>query len=1079
MSFFLPLPADSSQIVAILESAQGRSFVLDGPPGCGKSQTIVNMIAHNLAIGKRILFVSEKKAALDVVYRRLQDKGLGDFCLELHSNKGNKNEFLNSLRCAWETRENLSVQDWKKEAALTQSLREKLNEFVKVLHQPNPNGYTLYQAMGYAINNDFINKYPLPWPNGTMHTVEEVEAFYNIINRVERAYEDVSQYKAKFNFIRRTEWSNDWQGKVVKSAENINKLIDEFSSLTDALKKQTKVIIKLDNLEEIKFIIQILKELSLTGKLDYKFIFQGSLSENIEILKEATDILGMIKKEEKRLSVNYDDRSWIQVDVDELEMRIEEADKKWLFLSKLARKKIIKEYMSEYELSGTVNIDNDIDLIKKLQSLENKLSRYEVLKKIPEWKGLDTDYIHLKSIIEFGEKISKIIVQLVDPNITKFILENDVFYDYDFANSLFQKLEFIITNFEHEKKEFNSLVNINDRDIDVSTLNNYVKQVIEHRFKLKSWIDWIRLCNEVSNAGLVDVIREIYSQKSEKSACELFEAYYCRWFASWMIDMYPVISQFVSKEHMDDIEKYRNSIERLSELSVSYIRAKLCEKIPSYHDGSLQGGFSYLKRELQKKRHQSIRQMFENIGDAIPKLAPCMLMSPLSVAQYLPVDSSLFDLVIFDEASQIPPWEALGALARGKQFVIVGDPRQMPPTDFFNSSLNDEEDEDYEDMESVLEECIATGIPQYRLNWHYRSRHESLITFSNRRYYDNQLITFPAAKTNESAVKLIKVEGIYSNQVNHIEAKAVVEEVVRILRDPMFTKTKQSIGIITLNLKQKELIEQLLEEERKNHPEIEPYFQSDSLEPVVVKNLENMQGDERDIIILSIGYGPCEPNGTRMSMNFGPLNREGGWRRLNVALTRARQEMIVFSSFSPSLIDLSRTKAKGVMDLKLFLEFAERGIKALAEEVTGSLGGYDSPFEEAVARELKNKGWQVVPQVGVSNFRIDLGIIHPEKPGEYLVGIECDGATYHSSATARDRDKIRSDILKGLGWNLLRVWSTDWWIDKEGSLEKLHNSVMDILEQSRFVNIPKLNSLEEEQDVLLEQDTVTIKDGSS
>ena len=578
--------------------------------------------------------------------------------------------------------------------------------------------------------------------------------------------------------------------------------------------------------------------------------------------------------------------------------------------------------------------------------------------------------------------------------------------------------------------------------------------IIQHQSALKAWSDWSRVREEAMSRGLLPVINALVHLDSEDtSATEIFETAYCRWFASWMIDSEPLLHNFVPAEHMSDIEAYRIQTDRLAKLTVRYIRARLCGVIPAKNEVSKQGGFALLKHELQKsRRHKPVRQMAAEMGDAMSKLAPCMLMSPLSVAQFLPSDQALFDLVIFDEASQIAPWDAIGTMARGKQVVIAGDPRQMPPTSFFNRAANDTDDDTEEDMESILDECLAAGLYNHSLSWHYRSRHESLITFSNHRYYDSNLITFPASETKQSAVEWRKVAGVYSKgkgRHNQAEAEAIVAETVKRLTDKNFIESGKSIGIITLNTEQQKLISDLLDRARQHHPEIEPFFQSELEEPVVVKNLETVQGDERDLIMLGIGYGPTEPGANTMSMNFGPLNREGGWRRLNVAVTRARQEMIVFSSFDPSFIDLNRTSARAVADLKHFIEFAQRGPVALAQAVRGSVGGYDSPFEEAVANGLRRKGWQVVPQIGVSRFRIDLGIVHPDKPGDYLVGVECDGATYHSAATARDRDKVRSAILQGLGWKLLRLWSTEWWVDKEGALDRLDANIRRLLEESR------------------------------
>jgi very-short-patch-repair endonuclease len=507
--------------------------------------------------------------------------------------------------------------------------------------------------------------------------------------------------------------------------------------------------------------------------------------------------------------------------------------------------------------------------------------------------------------------------------------------------------------------------------------------------------------------------------------------------------------------HASDIETFRKLEDTLSRLAVRYIRAQICGRIPNKNDVGKKDGYGILKHQLQlQRRHKPIRQLAAEMGDAFTRLAPCMLMSPLSIAQYLPPDQALFDLVIFDEASQIAPWDAVGAMARGRQVVIAGDPRQMPPTNFFGRAAAEDDtvDGDESDMESILDECLGAGLPQHTLEWHYRSQHESLIAFSNSRYYENRLITFPAPVTRASAVSWRRVDGVYAKgkgRTNQAEAEAMVAEVVTRLTDAEFAASGKTLGIIVLNADQQKLIEDLLDQARRREPALERFFGEAALEPVFVKNLETVQGDERDIILIGIGFGPTEPGAPVMSMNFGPLNRDGGWRRLNVAITRARAEMMLFTSFDSAMVDLNRTSARAVRDLKHFIEFAERGPRSLAEAVHGSVGGFDSPFEEAVADALTRKGWQVVTQIGVSRFRIDLGIVHPDRPGDYLVGVECDGAAYHSAATARDRDKVRQAILETLGWKLLRIWSTDWWVDKAGATEKLHAAISALLEADR------------------------------
>jgi very-short-patch-repair endonuclease len=414
----------------------------------------------------------------------------------------------------------------------------------------------------------------------------------------------------------------------------------------------------------------------------------------------------------------------------------------------------------------------------------------------------------------------------------------------------------------------------------------------------------------------------------------------------------------------------------------------------------------------------------------------------------------VFDLVVFDEASQIPAWDAIGAMARGKQVVVVGDPKQLPPTSFFERADDSSADEDVAaagDLESILDECLGAGLPRLGLSWHYRSRHESLIAFSNHRYYQGRLVTFPSPVTEDRAVSFhLTRDGVYEKggaRTNKPEAAALVADLVGRLKDPAFVTSRQTIGVVTFNAEQQRLIEDLLDEARRKDPAIEPHFAEERIEPVFVKNLESVQGDERDIMYFSTTYGPDRSG--QVAMNFGPMNRDGGERRLNVAVTRARHELRVFSSLRPEQIDLARTQALGVRDLKHFLEFAERGPRALAEAVFGSIGEFDSPFEQAVAQQLVAKGWQVHPQVGVSAFRIDLGVVDPDAPGRFLAGIECDGATYHRSATARDRDKLREEVLRGLGWEIVRIWSTDWWIDAAGALEQVDRRLTAILDATR------------------------------
>ena len=590
-------------------------------------------------------------------------------------------------------------------------------------------------------------------------------------------------------------------------------------------------------------------------------------------------------------------------------------------------------------------------------------------------------------------------------------------------------------------------------EIAIDELSERCAAIVRAQSRVHAWCAWRKAREQASTLGLATLVAGVENGDVAQAAVRrVFETGYSRWWLNAVVDQEEVIRTFVSAEHEKRIGDFRALDEKFTALTRAWVRAGLCAELPTQDSVAKNSEWGVLRHEMnKKKRHLPLRELMTRIPAALTKLTPCLLMSPLSIAQYLSADATTFDVVVFDEASQIPVWDAVGAIARGKQVVMVGDPKQLPPTNFFDRAESDADDEDVEaDLESILDECLGANLPTMELAWHYRSRHESLIAFSNHHYYADKLVTFPSPVTPDRAVSFHHVKGTYEKggaRINKPEAKALVADLVARLKSPGFAASKLTIGVVTFNSEQQALIEDLLDEERRIDPSIEPHFAETVLEPVFVKNLESVQGDERDIMYFSITYGPAL--GGAVSMNFGPMNRAGGERRLNVAITRARHELRVFTSLKAEQMDLARTQAGGVRDLKHFLEYAERGPRAMAEATPGSQGGFESPFEAAVAAALAKRQWDVHTQVGASAFRIDLAVVHPDAKGAYLTGIECDGATYHRSATARDRDKLREQVLRGLGWEVLRVWSTDWWIDAAGTLDKLDLKLRLLLEASR------------------------------
>lgn len=1060
---FTPLPADSSQLAAVVASASGHSFVLDGPPGTGKSQTIANMIAHNLALGRRVLFVAEKMAALDVVKRRLDEKGIGEFCLELHSSKASKVEVLKQLERAWDTRDALTAEQWHAETELVSELRAKLNGVVNVLHKRWPNGLTVHQAMGRVIRDAVPTTPRLAWAAGTVHDATQIIRLRDVARRLELNRRAIETAPSHFFVLKQPDWSNSWQTALATNSREVIRTVNECHAAFVRVLELVKLPIEREDYAGIPALLAFARLLPDAHGVDLSFAFAPDVTARQVASKQGLGLVRDYNSIESGLSLRYDREAIRRIDLDGLELRWREAARKFWFLANMAKKKVAQGLAMAGGAYGLPDVNADLPKLRQLREFLHQIDSLDAeLKGMPGWVGLATNGAKLSITLRLADELRASLSAMAKAPEHLMLLRrsaelllvdgNDLLDSEGNIAAAVGVLAKAFEGMEHALREFAELSHTVNTAASLIETRQTAQAVLHNETLLKPWCDWCRVRDEAVALGLSPLTDGMADGSAQHRVDELFEVAYARWFAINVIDDEPLLRGFVPAEHMSDIEAYRRVDEQLAGLTSRYIRAKLCGLIPDKNEASKSGGFGVLKHELQKsRRHKPVRQLAMEMGDAMPKLAPCMLMSPLSIAQYLPSDQAPFDLVIFDEASQISPWDAIGSIARGKQVVVAGDPRQMPPTSFFNRGSTTDDDTE-EDLESILDECLGAGVPSHRLTWHYRSRHESLIAFSNHNYYDDELITFPAAETRASAVEWCRIQGVYAQgkgRHNQIEAKAIVEAAVTRLRDPTFIASGKSIGIITLNGEQQKLVCDLLDQARAEHPEIEPFFQLDRTEPVVVKNLETVQGDERDVIILGVGYGPTTPGAKVMSMNFGPLNREGGWRRLNVAVTRARQEMLVFTSFDPSMIDLNRTSARAVRDLRHFVEFAQRGPRALGEAVRGSVGSYDSPFEQFVAEGLRAKGWDVVPQIGVSRFRIDLGVIHPDRPGDYLVGVECDGATYHSAATARDRDKVRSAILQGLGWKLVRVWSTEWWVDRLGALERLHGEITALLHASR------------------------------
>ncbi|PJJ17449.1 AAA domain-containing protein [Janthinobacterium sp. 67] len=1280
---FCPLPADSSQLSAVMAGAKGKNFVLIGPPGTGKSQTIANLIAQCLAEGKRVLFVSEKIAALDVVYRRLREVGLGEFCLELHSSKARKLDVINQLQRAWEAQGAVDPEEWQAQAAKLKRLRDELNQYVARLHHRHRNGLTIYKAIGIVVDGEDVPKLDLSWNSADVHDHTQLDAMRDLTTRLEvnaGAVGAQELLKGPLMVVGQAEWTPSWQQAfisatrtVVPAVEELQLAITSFENATNlaglptgrrarlavadltqalpnAFGRQWGFVFRSDARELLTHLrdgYQLLlqhrdlsahihpawtesvvarckKALALLEERDRVMSLLGQpWSDDIQAeFEKGLQLLDILAASVSNLSVQYGE----QVDalnVHQLQRGWVEAERSAWPLSWMRKRQLTKVLTECVIDDGDADIGRDLPLLVRIRELRSAIDKVEIgtvsdgiwagLKTRPEfvqtalrlqhvlgqarrqevWNdqgfeiiesgrcgkllalelerlrqlrtlnseiadmqslsaetgglwdgqatrphllaaamrfaialravqdagalqgehdeiatsscgaGLAADYQHVRQRAILEEKLRAFDYLRASTGGTWAGLQTRA-DDIDCVATFHAVLTSAIANlaetvedadvlrqaFEQLVVEGNTLltpsgvlassgaqyrasletlqpvlaslaaigtfsegVAMQFNELPLNELITCCKQIVAAEPRLKAWCAWRKVRAEALSLSLMPLVNAMEDGTVQPTeALRAFETNYSRWWLNQAVDNEAVIRNFVSVEHEKRVGDFRALDRQFTDVTRAWVRASLCAGMPRSEEVTRHSEWGDLRHEINKKKqHMPLRELIQKIPSVLGKLAPCLLMSPLSIAQYLAADASAFDLVVFDEASQIPVWDAIGAMARGKQVVMVGDPKQLPPTSFFDRTESSNDDGDVEDdLESILDECMGANLPTMNLAWHYRSRHESLIAFSNHRYYGGGLVTFPSPVADDRAVSFHHVAGVYEKggaRINKREAKELVADIVAKLRAPNFRESKLTIGVVTFNTEQMNLIEDLLDEERRKDPSLEPYFSETELEPLFIKNLESVQGDERDIIYFSLTYGPDLAGA--ISMNFGPMNRDGGERRLNVAITRARQELRVFSSLKPEQFDLSRTQAAGVRDLKQFLEFAERGQRALAEVSKGSMGGFDSPFEEAVAAALASRGWLVHTQIGASSFRIDLGVVHPDAPGIYLCGVECDGATYHRSATARDRDMLREQVLRGLGWEIVRIWSTDWWIDRTGTLEKTHAALERLLELSR------------------------------
>lgn len=1063
------MDADSSQIAVIEDVKAGKDLVVEGPPGTGKSQTIANTIAELMAQGKSVLFVSEKMAALQVVKSRLDNAGLGELCLEIHSNQTRKKAVLEELNKTL-NRAAPSLISPDRDLNELEKLKQELNEYSLSLEKA---AGTLYPSL-YALygvrekTRAYFEAKSLKMPR---YAFQEPEAWGpDIWTEAESVLEKIGQVLPTLGTIKKNPWYGCDPGLVLPSdLGEIEPLTDECAAAFETLETAIKTLNDLsgsskpNTFEEIVARIEAAQLMEALNPLPEKML-QNQAWESESSIVEAEALISKLRqyRELKTFTEKTFHPSIFKLDTSEFE----ELSRKLLKLVNPGYRRLKKEISACY-ISGVPSQDSkillDLACISECESHRRELEGSEAKGKkyfSEYWKGFESDPALLEEYLRWTVSFRKYIkegiftdksIRLAESGVDRTALESAI-SDVKTAKQAF------LTSFEKAGTrigaDFGKMIGDNLETVKISQIKSRVSRWKFETSSLVLWSQYLgyrKTCLETKAAPMLEDI-----ESGKIDVCDLIHVYegnYAEILLHRAFKERPALSSFIREMHEGKINKFTELDKKVLLENRKRIICSAYEDAPKLTSGASRASEAgILLNEFNRKRgHMPIRALMTKAGGLIQKIKPCFLMSPLSIAQYLDPRSTRFDVIIFDEASQVRPEDAVGALLRGKQVVVMGDSKQLPPTDFFDTVIDSPESEPDDrasagDMESILNVC-KRSFPVKTLRWHYRSRHESLIAISNQEFYDNRLYVYPSPmqKDEKLGLKFVHLQdAVYERGrggANRVEARAVARAVF----EHFSRYPGKTLGVGTFNVKQQEAIQEEIEALLKVNPGFELNSGNDRGEHFFVKNLETIQGDERDVILLSVGFG--FDNSRKLSLNFGPLNREGGERRLNVLITRAREKCVVFANFTSRDLNLDENSPFGLKSLKVFLEFAESG---KLPSPACSKGDFDSPFEEVVSSFLAENDCEVHRQIGCAGYRLDLAVPDPIHSGRYVLGIECDGAGYYSSHVARDRDRLRQQVLEGLGWKIYRVWSTDWYLHPKESKERLLEAVKEAVKQAKL-----------------------------
>ncbi|WP_327188459.1 DUF3320 domain-containing protein [Streptomyces xinghaiensis] len=1123
----LVLDADASQRQCVAAALDGRSFVMSGPPGTGKSQTITNMVAALMHAGRSVLFVSEKAAALDVVRNRLRGVGLGDFVLALHSGDTSKKAVATELARVLTTEVRVTGAA-AHELDHARRLREELSAYAAAMNEVRePLGRTLHDVLGRLVLLEQAGTPPLTLSGANTRPVrglgaaalQDLLVAAGAISRSWRPAADGEGFAWRGLAVT-TDTGTDAgtrsapaPGPTAASplavAEEAAEALDDVR-VAAARRPFAGTLAEPGTAHELRQIVRTLRaglperapspgaglpgdpSASLAGLAGHFGMPKPEGPEEAFVLCELADLTAsadrpprawfdaaslrraheaarelreaMAAEDEARAAAEdvFGEQVLAETELSELVRRFAE-DHRGLMARFSARYKADRAAVTALTRDGAWGKS-------LLGRLEQALAWQRAAAETARLVAVHTELLAARTprgaaglpaldrALAAAGRIAELTARAEAPDRPADVLADDAGPDElprllaaSVRNALADWCDAAETRAARWTGAATALRDLFDtgRRTQLSPLLlgdlGQARQAVDAlRTDRRGPEEW-----QAYRAGLAVLARhgadEFVTRAAERAIPparlpEVVEQAVLRAWADGVL----ATDERLRTTRSEDLDARVTGFQEADRRLVAAAHGAVIEACNRRRPRSFGGGEpAVINHEAGKKtRHMPVRDLLGRTRDTVQAIKPCFMMSPLTVSQHLPADYH-FDVVIFDEASQVRPGDAINCIYRGRSLVVAGDSRQLPPTSFFDSTVEDDSDEyDPEvpdSFESLLDACKAGALRELPLRWHYRSRHEGLITFSNHSFYGNSMVTFPGAldEGNDVGVAFVKADGVYDRggrRDNQREAQVVAARVIH----HFDTRPGHTLGVVALSQAQASAIDLAVQQARVARPDLDHCFTEDRLDGFFVKNLESVQGDERDVMIMSIGYGPDEHG--KLGLNFGPINKDGGWRRLNVAVTRARYRMEVVASFhSGALADSAN---ESVQHLKRYLAYAETGPAVLAQDVVQDEDAApDSPFEESVLTVLRGWGYRVQPQVGVAGYRIDIGVRHPELPGSYALGIECDGAMYHSSRAARDRDRLREQVLSGLGWRLHRIWGTDWYRGRAAAELRLREAV--------------------------------------